>query len=625
MSKFLRIYGAIAAATLLVAGCALRPPLTTLDAGQTQVIRHDAAGAITVPLSMPALGPDRGVQYTYNNNMINTVEVRLRDSLGNESVQYVVRNAYLASSTAAATVPVTFHNVLPGVFTLTVRTSHQRLLSATGPVKYDGLRDVFFLDGDADDAFDASETEVRVINGNRLANFLVFAPANLKVTDVLPWSLRSDTSTVAAGFGLGAATQSINPGTTTTVTVNMRQAPQLGAGLWGTTREVTAGEVVSLAVKDAANLQAGDQVALSDPSGFTLADGIADIGSASLHVYSQAQALDTVASTISFMPTRATIAAVNTTPGAWRLWLSRGQAVSETGYTTNYANAPRLAVFPALADAASSRFYASTGHVSPGNTATVYYDLRDRFGNLVAGNVTGINQQSLAAVRLANAGITMDYSVVGYSTSADPRTQTNPFILPGRTMGTVNGSGTYTQGLTAPGPITTAATYSVSLAGGGDSPIRMTRLDVPYYIYDANKGSFGPGNHSYTLKFTTDPVDGAKSWVYLERTGGPVIASKSISTSTLSGTSLRTLNLELPGIPPNTSPTPILPNQATPIPVILSIPANESLDPNVCADMTFNVTSYGARKVSEADTVRARVLDKRQQWFIGDVEFQWLQ
>lgn len=629
MSKFLRIYGAIAAATLLVAGCAARPPLSTLGAGagQTQIVRHEAAGNITVPLSLPALGEDRGVQYAYNNNVINTVEVRLRDSLGNESVRYVVRNAYLNGSNAAGTVNVTFYNVLPGVFTLTVRTSHLRFLSAAGPVKYDGLREVYFLDGNADDAFDASETEVRVVSGTRLDNFLVFAPDNLQVGAVLPWSLRSDTSTTAAGFGLGAATQSINPGATTNVTVNVRQAPKLGAALWATTREVTAGDVVSLSVADTTNVVASDQVALSDPSGFSLADGIADIGSASLHVYSQAQPIDTTAATISFQPTRATNAAVNTTPSPWRLWLSRGQAFSEHGYTSNYGNAPRLAVFPALADAAASRFYASAGHVSPGTTATVYYDLRDRYGNLVAGNVTGVNQQSLAAVRLANAGLTMDYAVVGYSTSADPLTQTNPFILPGRTTGTVNGSGTYTQGATVPGPVTTAATYSADLAGGGDSPIRLTRLDVPYFVYAANTGSFGPGAHSYTLKITPDPDNGTKSWVYLERAGGPVIASESFTTDSLSLTpaTARSLNLKLPAIPSGTLPTPILPSQATPIPVIITIPANESLDPTLYADMTFNVTNYGVRKVSDTDTVRARVLNGKIQWFAGNVEFQWLQ
>lgn len=625
MSKFLRIYGAIAAATLLVAGCAAHPPASSLamSDAQTQVIRHEAKGNIVVPLNMPALGEDRGVQYAYSNAYINTVEVRLRDSLGNESVQYVVRNAYLNTSRSAGSVNVTFFNVLPGTFTLTVRTSHQRLLSAAGPVKFDGLRDVFFLDGDADDAFDADETEIRVISGNRNSNFLVFAPANLNAADVLPWSLRSDSSTTNAGFGLGGATQSINPGSTTTVTVNVRQAPRWGDALWSSTREVTAGEAVSLPVSDIANVQASDRVALSDPSGFTLSNGIADVGSASLHPY--APAIDTTASTVSFTPTRATIGAVNSAPAAWRLWLARGQAVSENGYTTNYANAPRIAVWPALADISASRFYGSTAHVSPNQTATVYYDLRDTYGNLVAGNVPSVNQQSLAAVRLANAGITMDYAVVGYSTSPDPRTLTNPFMLPGRTIGTVSGSGTYTQGSTAPGPITTAATYSATMSGGGDSPIRMTRLDVPFWIWDANRGNFGVGNHAYTLKFLTDPADGTKTWVYLERTGGPIIASESIRTSSLTNTQAfaQSFPLKLPNPAAGTLPLPINPTQTSP--VVINVPANENLDPGVYDNMTFTVTNYGARKVSDSDTVRARVLNNRTQHFVGDVQFQWLQ
>lgn len=621
MSKFLRIYGAIAAATLLVAGCAARPPLTTLDQSntRTQVIEHAAKGNITVPLGMPAVGEDRGVQYAYSNNYINTVEVRLRDSLGNESVQYVVRNAYLNTSRAAGTVNVTFFNVLPGTFTLTVRTSHQRFLSATGPVKYDGLRDVFFLDGDADDAFDSNETEIRVISGTRLSNFLVFAPANLTATDVLPWSLRADTSSTLSGFGLGGATQSINPGTTTVVAVNVRQAPRWHNAQWSTVREVTAGEAVSMPVHDVANVANTDQVGITDPAGFTLSNGIADIGSASLHVYNQV----TDTSAVSFTPTKATNPAVNAAPTAWNMWLTRGQAVSEVGYTSNYANAPKIAVFPAIADPTTSRFFGTSVHVSPGGTAQVYYDLRDAYWNLVAGNVAGTNQVSLASVRRANAGITMDYGVVGYTYQQDPRNGLNPFILPGRTTGTVSGSGLYTQGLTTPEPITKAATYSVTLAGGGATDLRMTRLEVPYHIYASNVGNFGGGGHSYTLNFVPDPASTTGAyWVSLRRTGGPTIASSSVSAAQLNSSSARNISLGLTTSAPGTLPLPINPNQVSP--VVLAVPAR-TLDTSADDGTVFSVADYGARRVSDTDTVKARVLNNRVQMFFGEVQFQWLQ
>ncbi|HEY9857595.1 MAG TPA: hypothetical protein V6D05_17755 [Stenomitos sp.] len=622
MTKFLRIYGAIAAATLMVAGCAAHPPLTTLDgAAQTQTLRVERAGNVSVPLSLPALDAERGVQYAYNSNYINTVEVRLRDSLGNESVQYVVRNAYLNTSKAAGTVNVTFFNVLPGVFTLTVRTSHQRLLSATGPVKYDGLRDVFFLDQDADDAYDANETEVRVISGNRNSNFLVFAPASLNANDILPWSLRSDTSSTAAGLGIGGATQSIVPNSTTTVAVNVRQMPRWGNALWSTTREVTAGEAVSLPIADIANVQSNDQVALSDPSGFTLNGGIADVGSASLHVYGLAP--DVPSATISFTPTRATNSSPNAPASGWNLWLGRGQGVSEIGYASNYANAPKLTVLPALADASNSRFYGSAAHVSTGGTAQVAYDLRDGYGNLVAGNVSGTNQVSLTSVKRANAGLTMDYAMVGYSYTTDPRNGLNPFILPGRTTGTISGSGVYLQGSTSPGPITTAATYSATTAGASDSDLRIKRLEVPYHIYAANLGSFGGGTHRYTLNFTPDPGSSSGGyWVSLRRAGGPVVASGSVTATQLNSSAVRDIALALPGAAPGTLPAPMIP--ITVNPVILTVPGR-ALDTSADDGTFFDVTDYGARRVSDTDTVRARVLNNKSQIFFGEVPFQWLQ
>lgn len=615
MSKFLRIPGAIAAATLLVAGCAARPPLAPLEGGTTQVIRHAGTGHITVPLVMPALGDERGVQYAYGNSYINTVEVRLRDSLGHQSVQYVVRNAYLAGSKAGGTVPVTFYNVLPGVFTLTVRTSHERLLSDAGPVKYDGLRDVYFLDGDGDDAFDPSETEIKVLSGSKAANFLVFAPDDLDSDDVVPWSLRSDASTTPAGFGLGAATQSINPGSTTTVTVNVRQAPRWADSLWSTTREVTAGEVVSLPVGDTASIQANDQISLSDPAGFALAKGIADVGSASLHVYAQTQAVDTVAATVSFRPTRATVGAVDAAPSPWRLWFARGQAFSEVGYAALYANAPRITVYPALVATTSSRIFAASQHVARNATAPISYDLRDAYGNLVAGNVTGVNEQSLGSLKKANAGVEMDYALVSSQYSPDPLTGLNPFILPGVTAGDVSASGVYTQGSAVPGPVTTSATYSV---GGSSTDLRLSRLEVPQWLYKANTGVFTSWPHTYTLDVQSDPDDVSRLWVSLS-IGGVTIASQSIDPTVVANT--KSVTLLQPTLPTGVLPVPM----AVGSPVTLIVPDRQlSTGDNGSTFTLSSAAKYGNRRVSEPDTVRARVTrDKQTTLWTSNVLFYW--
>lgn len=625
MNAFLRKSGATVAAALLASSCAAGLPSAPTGAihapaGPSQGI----PGSVTVPVTLPAI-PEQAVQYAYDRNYINTVEVRLYDSLGNESVQVIARNAYLATSRASGTINVVFHNVMPGTFTLTVRTSHVPLLAAPGRVSYDSLADVFFADVDSSHGFNPGEKEYRLVSksGSTVANsnFLVFAQ-DTEFTDwAFPDSLRQDVSTVSAGFGLGAATQSIVAGATASVAVTVGQVPSWGQAVPLTSREVTAGESITLSVADAAHLQAADVLRVAH-EGVSFARGIVDFADPLQTAY--VPTVDTDADTVTFTPTRSTNASANAAPSAWPIWLARGQAAAEVGLTPNGGgtNAPRVIVQPALVNQAQSRIFGAAHHLAPSAVSALQIDLRDTYRNPVAGNVTGVNEVPLASLRRANAGVELDYAVVTHSYPTDPRNGRNPFILPGRTTGTVSTGGVYTQGATAPELISRAATYSVTLADASTpSDLRIQRLEIPYYIYAANTGSFGGGSHIYVLNMEADPVDGSRTWISLQRQGGPTIASASVTAAVIGSGTARTISLPLNNPAPGTLPLPLTPTQA---PVILSVPAR-SIDPVTEHGTLLTVSDYGARRVSDSDTVRARVLNNVVSLFTSDVTFQWLQ
>ncbi len=617
MNVTLRQSGAIAAAALLATSCAVHQPLAPLTADSPmQTLELKAPGDVTVPLTLPAI-PARGVQYAYNRNMINTVEVRLRDALGNESVQYVARNAYLSGSTAAGTVNVRFHNVLPGTFTLTVRSSHERLLAETGRIAYDGLRDVFFRDGDGDETFDPGETEMRVIakSGTTSANssFIVFDAANLDVNWVFPASLRTDTTATQAGFGTGGATQSITPGQTTTVAVTVGQVPQWNPALLNAVRTVTAGESVVWSVKDGSALQASDMLLVNGSA--AISGGIvdaADFDDAFRTLYKPT--IDAVAGTVTFTPTVATHPDTASSPTAWPVWLARGQAVSEMGVSA--LTAPNLIVHPAIVTEAQSRVYALDSHVAAGGASTLQYDLRDTYGNRVAGNVTNVNAVPLGNAAMANSELAMDYAVV--SSSVANGAELAPFLLPGRTKGRVDGAGVFTQGADAAALFTEPATYSALRADAvTESPFKLLKLDIPHHLYEANLGAFGGGAHAYVLNISDDlrSADPNFYWLALQRVGGPVIASASARVDL---TATRSIALEVHPGPDGVEPAPLLPTAS---PVLLWI--NRAIDPLQDDGSVFTVTDYGKRRVNDTDTVRVRVRLQNTEVFSKDVTFGW--
>jgi hypothetical protein len=623
MNAILRNSGAIAAAALLASSCAVRQPLVpgTVESS-SQKVELKTPGDVTVPLTIPAL-TEPGVQYAYDRNTINTIEVRLRDALGNEAVQYVARNAYLSGSQAGGIVKVTFSNVMPGDFTLTVRSSHERLLAATGRISYDGLRDVFFLDGDGDQAFDPGETEPQVIwkSGTTSANshFVTFAPDHVDASWIFPTAMRTDLSLTRAGFGVGGATGSIVPGGTTQVAVTVGQLPQWDATIRNTVRTVIAGEPVAMMVLSTGLVQPSDMIMIDGGVGIT--GGVVDaadfidssvVAGAKLSLY--APTTDVAAGTVTFTPTYATHPDSASSPTAWPVWLSRGQAVSELGVSA--ATTPKLIVHPALVNDLLSSIYGQASHVAAGDASPIRYDLRDAFANRVAGNLVGRNSVPLGNVSMANTAITMDYGVYSHSYAEEAQVGMNPFILPGRTTGTVDGAGVFTQGTTPPELMTRAASYSVSQGG-----IRIKRLEVPYHVYDSDPLKFGPGDHDYRLNFVADPGgDANKRVASLTLVGGPVVATGSVTLDTAARTEPRDILLNQAEPDASAKPVPLKSERG--VSVILTLPPG-TLDVGAENGTVFTVKDYGARRVTDRDTVRVRVLKNKELHFSKDVVFGW--
>lgn len=618
MNAKLRKSGAIAVSAFLATSCAVRQPLaTSTPESPTQTIERSQPGDVSVPLTLPAL-PERSVQFAYHSNYINTVEVRLRDSLGNESVQYVARNAYLATSRASGNINVRFQNVMPGTFTMTVRSSHERLLAESGRIAYDGLRDVFFRDADGDETFDVGETELRVITKSAgtaaASNFIVFDPAHIDPNWIFPTALRTDTTSTHAGFGTGGATQSIIPGQTTTVAVAVGQVPQWAPQMLNTVRTVTAGETVVWTVKDGSALQAADRLLVNAGAGVT--SGIvnaADFDDSKLQVY--APTLDAAAGTLTFTPTLATHPTPATSPTALPVWLARGQAVSELG--VDGATAPRLIVYPATVDASRSQVYTLDSHVRKGENSTIRYDLRDAYGNRVAGNVPNVNAVPLGEAAMDNSALAMDYAVV--SSTVANGAGLAPFLLPGRTKGRVSAAGVFTQGSDAAALMTEPATYSALRADALTvSPFKLVKLDIPHHLYEKNLPSFVDGVHAYELKIENNPADPASNvkWLSLERVGGPVIASGSARVDLATP---RTLALDVNLDPSDDTPAPLV--DANEKPVLLRI--EQVIDPVQDHGTIFTVTDYGKRRYNDSDTVKVRVRRKNEEIFTKDVTFNW--
>ncbi len=596
MTKFLRHTGLTVAATLTVAGCASGPTNLAPPSGAAASVRSaiTKGGDVTVPISIPGLN-GRGVQYIYNKNYINTVEVTLTDSLGNPQTQWVARNTYLAGSSAAGTAAVTFHDVMPGTFTLTVRTSHVALLGTNDSIIYDGQVGAFYSGGNHANG----GTLLNVLSGDKTTAFVVFDDA-YNASNGEPYATAifdpviSDTTTTLAGFGVGAATASVVTGQTTSVAVSVGQLPHWDPSTDSTSLDVTAGAAVSMPVADVADVQATDQVmmgAVLDHGLFTLGAGTSQYDVA------------TTSSAVTFVPT------VSTFGNATDVYLSRGQAASAWAENTW----PTVTVWPALATNSTSVINASQNALTASGQATIGLDLRDSFNNFVYGN--GLNGNNAGNPHRANAYLSEDYNVVGYEYGPDA-TGGYPFIVPGKTSGTFAGN-TYFQG-SVPATLTGAsASVSTFLASNtATDSVQLTQMEIPYFLYNYAQAhalaAFATG--AYTLSVIPNPAPGSTYlWVSLAGPNGVTIASSSIDPTSAS----RTVSLGL-----TTAELGAAVQPANTIPVVLTLGNGVTLG-SPYNNLYFTVNSFGARKIGDTDTVEVRVLNNNQALWTKNLAFSW--
>ncbi len=595
MTKFLRHTGVTVAATLMVAGCALGPSNLVANPGTTASVRSaiTKGGDVTVPLSIPGLN-GRGVQYIYNSNYINTVEVILTDSLGNTQVQWVARNTYLAGASAAGTAAVTFHNVMPGTFTLTVRTSHIPLLGTGDPITYDGQVNAFYSGGNHANG----GTLLNVLSGDKTTDFVVFDNSynfnNAGAYDgaIFSNNVITDTTSTLAGFGVGAAKASMVAGQTTSVGVSVSQIPHWDPSTDSTALNVTAGDTATMSVADVADVQSTDQV---------MVGGAPNFGLFALGAGTSQYGVATTSSAVTFVPT------VSTAGAADDVYLSRGQAASMWNENTW----PTITVWPALATDSTSVINASQNALMANGNATVGLDLRDAFGNFVYGN--GINGNNAGSLHFANAYVSEDYNVVGYNYGPDS-TGGYPFIVPGFTSGTL-AANTYTQGstpATLTGASASVSTYLAS-AAATDS-VQLTKMEIPYFVYNYERSrrlALSTGN--YTLGIVADPNINGNLWVSLVDPNGITIASSSITPTAPS----RTVSLGLTAAELGAAVQP-----ANISPVTLTLGSGVTLGATY-NNLYFTVNNFGARKIGDTDTVEVRVLNNNQALWTKDLAFSW--
>lgn len=325
--------GVLLAGTMLVASCAPLP-FTAGDAGKPAVsAAAKTPGEVTVPLNLPAMG-DRSVQYLYDSMFINTVEVTLTDSWGNEQEFYVLRNPG-ASGASGGQANLTFRNVMPGEFVVTVRTSHKRLLGNTSEgqvISYDPDADAYYYHYSANSLFNPYEQAVTV-SGSPTSPVIVLQRGEVSSSTiqglVFPAPDLWDASDVKRAYGVGGATGVLQPGATAPISVQVGQMPRFAGAVAPQT--VDAGQDVTLEVADGAHVQAGDKVVISSSS-FPAQTSMINLSSPNLEVLPLTKNEDE----ISFTPQKP----VNN----GYVYLVRGESISMIGVSGT--NPPRVTVNP---------------------------------------------------------------------------------------------------------------------------------------------------------------------------------------------------------------------------------------------------------------------------------------
>jgi len=480
---------------LIVSACAPFGPAAISPPGaMAPTVAAQAKGSLTVPVRLPALDA-RAVQFEYNKGYVNTLEVVLVDSLGVHQSFLVCRNPGSTGSPGGETA-VVFQNVAPGQVTVTVRTTYKRFVGpgcrlvpdADSPVRFwlDGGEQVVVpVAGDADQPVLVFRSQDLVESGSpgpAPISLLAFHETNDGQSEL------SDVSSVVGGYGVGAATGSVSPGVSATVSIQVAPVPRFDASVLNMpARQADAGLSISF---KALNLQPGDQVVVvrGDPPD-TASDFFDLTQKGTYDVYP----LKINGTTATFTPTRATGGQES------YYYLSRGEMLSYLGGTATDNRLARINVHPGdVSSTTSTVRFGSDDQVvplplAPGETDTLYIVLRDKWGN---------------AITDADFGVRRTYRY-DWSAAVEPPADApdHAAYLPGQTIGTVTApswdanlklwTAAFTQGTVAPAFETKEASYSLTPTTNG----KITGLD---WIFDP-VGTVTTGPQAYTLGVEPDP------------------------------------------------------------------------------------------------------------------------
>ncbi|MNX05632.1 hypothetical protein D3C86_352520 [compost metagenome] len=551
--------GVVLAGTMLVASCA--SPLTTPGTGVT--LKTEAAqpaavqmpGQVTVPLTLPGLD-ERSLQYAYDKALISTVIVTLIDAHGTYQQRYVTRN-FGASGKSGGQANLTFENVAPGEFVVTVRTSDHRLfgtLSESNVISHDAEKGVYYFHDSANDPF-AGYNQAILLSGSPTSPVLVFDPGEINqnyLQDCLiPDYESQDGSSTKRGYGTGAAWGVLEPGKTKPVSIQVGQLPQFAARVMGQNHEGIAGEAITMEVADAANVQEGDRILISN----------GQLWGQTVHPWGSnydVVPLTKDGNRVRFTPTKA----VNN----GYVYLLRGNIISRIGF--NSAQSPRLTVSAGLLDPLKSFFRYNSNIIS---TASQFifssHDLRDAYGNVVNGT------------ELPNKPMTYSYLVTAATLTAPELNQA--FLVPGATQ-VYHDGGNLRSGSVSPSPLGVRPTFG-TFTGTDATKLAWTAFTQPSEHYAAN-GRLNTG----TFTLTTGAITGTNVEVEFKAPrfvgGMSTIATASVPVTLATGATLAIGGATFQ----NTAAT----------------------DFTFAALQTygFPVNSFGARKTGDTDTLQIKAI-----------------
>lgn len=424
-------------------------------------------GSVNVAVPFPGIKDARKAQYVYDSGYVYSVELHLYDSQGNYQNFLVVRNTDSATGLKAGTASVTFSNVPPGLCTLSVHTSQKQYYGSVGsgsliepsPTLGNNAFAVTGVGSTVWSRFSDVSSPFMVFRSNDITGggadgaptSVLFSKDTFKARNGLDKEM-FDTTTVSAGYGMGAATATIAPASTTVINVTVTQPP-----VWNKTLYDTV-------AKEFATVSAGVDSTLSAPAGALATDKVL-IASGSLSL-ANGDLLD-----LKDLPENGLLCNVadgamtipaSVQAGTYAVYPVRGSLVSRIGEIDGKVP-PRLVVLPGAISAAKVTFSATATELAAGEAATVSIGLFDAAGNPVKtldGLLAGLND-----------GATVSSAIVPVSVAT-----ASTYLVGGRTYGTLptlprnNADGIYaalyTQGSVASSQNGTAGSATVTNAAG---------------------------------------------------------------------------------------------------------------------------------------------------------------